>query len=285
MKRNVVVAGTFYESDPKKLKKYLKNLLSTSSLTLDEHEKEPLAVMVPHAGYSFCGKVLSDIYQGIKVPNRVIILAPNHTGLGQAVSVSPAACFETPIGNIKNDKEIGRLLVETGPFVWDELAHLQEHAIEVHLPLLLTKNPKVKVTAVCLRTNGFQACEEMGNKLAAVLASISEPVLLIASSDMNHHEPCNVALRKDRMALDRISDIDPRGLFTAVVEHNVSMCGLVPMVVVLVAAKAQGAKHARVVSYCTSGDHNGDMSSVVGYAGVIVSKGAHDGDRPKLVSM
>ena len=115
MKRNVVVAGTFYESDPKKLKKYLKNLLSTSSLTLDEHEKEPLAVMVPHAGYSFCGKVLSDIYQGIKVPNRVIILAQTTLDWGRLCLYRRPPVLRLPLGIFKTIKKLGGYWLNQDP--------------------------------------------------------------------------------------------------------------------------------------------------------------------------
>jgi len=110
----------------------------------------------------------------------------------------------------------------------------------------------------------------LAEALAKVLLSWPSPVLIVASSDMNHHEPQNVAMRKDRMALDRLINLDARGLFSVVVEHHVSMCGFVPAVILTLASRAMGAISAQVVSYATSGDVTGDPSSVVGYAGVII---------------
>ncbi len=278
MERAPAVAGTFYEADPSALRRQVDDLLAASKASPSGASQSVVAVVAPHAGYAFCGGVLADVYRAIDVPSRVVILAPNHTGLGQAAAVSPADGFATPLGTVPRDQELSAALVDEGSLVWDDLAHAEEHAVEVHLPFLLVRNPGVRVTAVCLRTMSLAMCEAIGRDIAAVLARFSEPVLLIASSDMNHHEPRRVAFRKDRMALERIAELDPRGLYAGVVEHHVSMCGVVPTVVTLVAAKALGAKHAGIVSYRTSGDVDGDPSSVVGYAGVVVTR-----ERPRLV--
>jgi AmmeMemoRadiSam system protein B len=113
--------------------------------------------------------------------------------------------------------------------------------------------------------------EDVGHAVAKVVKALGQPVLIVASSDLNHHEPLRVAARKDRMVLERLQALDPRGLYCAAVEHHVSMCGLVPAVAMLVATRDLGARSAVLAAYGTSGEANGDDSSVVGYAAVVVT--------------
>jgi AmmeMemoRadiSam system protein B len=110
-----------------------------------------------------------------------------------------------------------------------------------------------------------------GKALAAVIASQRDPVLIVASSDMNHYESDAVTRVKDDQAIERILSMDPRGLFDVVTQQDISMCGLGPAVVMLTAARELGAKSAELVKYATSGDISGDRNMVVGYAGVVVA--------------
>lgn len=275
MERAPAVAGSFYEADASALRGQVDGFLD--AVGGNGPPQAVSAVIAPHAGYAFCGPVLGQVYARTVIPDRVLILAPNHTGLGHAAAVSPTD-FRTPLGTVPLDALLARALVASGPLAWDELAHAEEHAVEVHLPFLLRRNPAVRMTAVCLRTMSFAMCEEVGRIVAEAVSAADSPVLVIASSDMNHHEPQRVASRKDRMALERIVDMDARGLYSGVVEHHVSMCGVVPAVVALVAARRLGARHAAVVAYANSGDVDGDYSSVVGYAGVLMLR-----ERPRLV--
>jgi hypothetical protein len=274
--RKPAVAGNFYPSDPDALRADVRNLLAAAegngTATI-----QATAVIAPHAGYQYCGKVAAEVWSRVEVPNRVVVVGPNHTGLGHPAALARQGPFMTPMGPVPLDESFSELLASSCNLIeMDDLAHAEEHSIEVILPFLLARNPDIRVTALCLRTMALSMCENIGACLAAAVRSVGEPVLLVASSDLNHHEPSRVAARKDRMVLERICEIDPRGLYGGVVEHHVSMCGFVPAVAVLSAAKALGARHAEVVSYGTSGEVNGDHSSVVGYAGVVIS-----GERPQ----
>jgi AmmeMemoRadiSam system protein B len=52
---------------------------------------------------------------------------------------------------------------------------------------------------------------------------------------------------------------------------DITMCGIIPTVVMLYAAIALGATQARLVRYATSGEVSGDYDQVVGYAGIVVN--------------
>ena len=123
---------------------------------------------------------------------------------------------------------------------------------------------------ICIGAGGFEVPAELGEVLASVIAQQSEPVLIIASSDMNHYESDVITRVKDHRAIERILSLDARGLHDVVSQQDISMCGLGPAVVMLTAARQLGAKSAELVKYATSGDVSGDRNMVVGYAGVVV---------------
>lgn len=112
--------------------------------------------------------------------------------------------------------------------------------------------------------------EKLGEALAQVVTRQNEPVLIVASSDMNHYESDAVTRVKDHKAVERILEFDTRGLYEVVTQQDVSMCGFGPAIVMLTAAKRLGAESAELIKYATSGDVLGDRDMVVGYAGVVV---------------
>jgi MEMO1 family protein len=124
---------------------------------------------------------------------------------------------------------------------------------------------------IALGTVNFAALESLGQALAQVVARQTEPVLIVASSDMNHYESDEITRRKDGMAIERLLALDARGLHETVRRESISMCGYGPAVSMLVAVNLLGAlRRAELVRYATSGDISGDRDEVVGYAGVIV---------------
>ncbi len=272
MARVPAVSGLFYDADPVALEAQVRTLLEAPGVQAYAPD-DVVAVLAPHAGYAFSGRIAGRTYASVSVPERVVVLAPNHTGLGRAVAVGLDSPWETPLGPVPVDLDLAWRLLHACPgLVADDLAHVEEHAVEVHLPFLKMRCPGVRIVPICLRTMSYTACESLAVALAAALRDDAEPVLLVASSDLNHHEPLAVAARKDRMVLDRLKDLDAKGLYQVVVAHHISMCGFVPAVVVVLAAQALGACSGEVVGYATSADVNRDTASVVGYAGVVLTR-------------
>ena len=153
----------------------------------------------------------------------------------------------------------------------DADAHRKEHAIEVQLPFLQAKRPNVRFVPIAIGTRQYEMLEGLGRTIGEILSDRSEPVLVLASSDMNHYESDALTRVKDQKAIDRVLALDPRGLYEVVIGENVSMCGYGPTVAMLTAAKYLGATKAELVRYATSGDVSGDREMVVGYAGMLVS--------------
>lgn len=264
--RYPAVAGRFYPADPDVLLSEVRSYLSP------HHESaSALGCIVPHAGYIYSGHVAGAVFAELELPSRCIILCPNHTGRGKALSILSQGAWETPLGSAIIDSELAeslkrqfRLLTE------DSEAHRGEHAIEVELPFLQAQRAEFTFVPIVLGTSQFEILEALGLALAAVVKTQPEPVLLIASSDMNHYENDRITRIKDHKAIARILELDARGLFDVVMREEVSMCGFGPAVAMLTAAVSLGAKSAELVRYATSGDVSGDREMVVGYAGVVV---------------
>jgi AmmeMemoRadiSam system protein B len=268
--RHAAVAGRFYPGDPEDLRTELAGFLSQSS-SVNQDPVPARGCIVPHAGYMFSGHVAGAVFARLEVPPQSIVLCPNHTGMGRALALMSEGVWETPLGDVAIDSDLAGALKQRFPALnEDSSAHRAEHAIEVELPFLQVRQPRLKFVPIALGTAQFEPLHELGEALADVIAAQKQPVLIVASSDMNHYESDAVTRTKDHRAIERILSLDPRGLYDAVREQNISMCGFGPTVAMLTAARKLGANSADLVKYATSGDVSGDRDMVVGYAGVIV---------------
>jgi MEMO1 family protein len=261
--RPPAVAGRFYPGDPGKLRSDVTRLIGKAA------PRPALGAVVPHAGYVYSGNVAGQTFRRLAIPERVIILCPNHTGRGSRVSVVAEGAFRIPGGDVPIDAELAQKVLALVPgAVADARAHEREHAIEVELPFLVALRPDVKIVPIVL--GGLD-----GAQAAAVGAGLHEAigdgeVLLLASSDMSHYLPQDAAVAKDRMAIDRLLAVDPDGLYRTCREHDITMCGVLPATALLAYARLRGATQADLIAYGTSGEAFGAYDSVVGYAGVVL---------------
>jgi AmmeMemoRadiSam system protein B len=264
------VAGRFYPSDPEELRAEVAGYLWPTSSARQVPVKA-IGCFAPHAGYLYSGHVAGAVFAGIEIPSRCIILCPNHTGQGRPLAIMSEGAWETPLGKVPIDSEMAGALKQRFPALQeDSTAHRGEHAIEVELPFLRLRQPALAFVPIALGTIQCEILEQFGSALADVVAAQTEPILIVASGDMNHYESDVVTRAKDDRAIERILALDPHGLHDVVTQQNISMCGLGPAVVLLTAARQLGAKSAELVRYATSGDVSGDREMVVGYAGIIV---------------
>lgn len=235
-------------------------------------KEHAIAVLSPHAGYMYSGRVAGALFSRVEVPQKVIVVAPNHTGLGPPVSLFPDGIWEIPTGEVQIDSQMNKLLCEKCPLVEEDTsAHVGEHSAEVQLPFLKYYRNDLKISVIVLATHNYSELESLGTALAQTVTEIGkENVLLLASSDMTHFELHSRAVAKDKLAIEKILALDPQGLLTTVQKERISMCGVAPATAVLLAAKQLGASRTQLVRYETSGNVTGDKSSVVGYASVMV---------------
>jgi AmmeMemoRadiSam system protein B/AmmeMemoRadiSam system protein A len=270
MNRQPVVAGQFYPASAYQLRAMLKQMVD------EEAEKQDaIGLVCPHAGYVYSGPVAGAVISRVKFKDTFIILGPNHTGRGKPLSIIAGGKWKTPLGEVEVDSELaGRLLSITNHLQEDDAAHLYEHSIEVQLPFLQYFKPDIKIVPIILSFASIDAYREIGRELARAINDTKKEAVILASSDMTHYEPHDVAVRKDRQAIDAILHLDEDELFQKVEEHHISMCGVAPVASLIVAARELGATSAELVKYQTSGDTSADYSAVVGYAGIIIKTAA-----------
>lgn len=260
------VAGRFYPGSASLLRREVESLSSTESATIPG-----LGCVSPHAGYMYSGSVAGAVYSRLDIPERAIILCPNHTGMGAPLAMMTFEEWQTPLGTVATDRDLGIALSARLPLLHeDSAAHRDEHAIEVQLPFLQVRRPDLTFLPIAIGTSDFDTLQQLGHAIADVISTHRERVLIVASSDMNHYEPDAITRVKDQKAIDEVLALNPLGLWNVVMKEDISMCGFGSTVVMLTAVKRLGASSATLVKYATSGDVSGDRRKVVGYAGIIV---------------
>jgi AmmeMemoRadiSam system protein B len=276
MDREPAVAGRFYVAEPAALAREVDGFLSAGGrpAAAEAQAAPAIGLVVPHAGYVYSGAIAGAVYARVQVPERVLIVGPNHTGLGVPASLWPGGSWHTPLGDVPVDPGLTSALLHGAgsapePAIErDTSAHRLEHALEVQVPFLQRAHPGVSIAALCLSHLSLAACERVARTVAE--ASRAAGALVVASSDMSHYLPADEARALDGHAIERILALDPEGLYEVVHRERISMCGIVPATVMLLAARARGATSAELVRYGNSGDVSGDDRRVVGYAGIVV---------------
>jgi len=271
--RAPAVSGRFYPGSRAELERTLRDLFEP--LRPFTHPAAARALIVPHAGYLYSGVTAAHAFARVRIPPLVVVIAPNHTGQCRApggASLWEAGAFQTPLGDVVVDERLAAALLQACPLVApDHLAHQDEHAVEVELPFLQYLAPETRIVPVVLAWDDWEASRTLGEALARVVRAADGPVLLIASSDLSHYEPANSAELKDAQALAAVQQLDGELLLERCRREGITMCGRAPVAAVLAAARVLGATRADVVDYRHSGWVTGDESSVVGYAGVVIS--------------
>ena len=264
MIRKPAVAGYFYPRDPIRLREMIERFLPPKAKKI-----KALGALCPHAGYMYSGPVAAATYSHIYIPEKVILIGPNHTGLGARASIMTEGSWLTPLGEVKIDASLASKILENSQSLQEDTqAHLAEHSLEVQIPFLQYFRPQVKIVPIAIMGISYDTAQDIGEAIAKAIAS--QEALVIASSDMTHYEPQDVAVEKDHKALEAILNLDPKGLYERVMAYNISMCGVMPAIAALTACIRLGCQKAQLIRYMTSGDVTGDYSQVVGYAGVII---------------
>ncbi len=266
MLRKPAVAGQFYPGIALQLENAVRGYL------IDAPREKAVAAISPHAGYIYSGHVAGALFSAIEIPDSVILIGPNHTGLGQRASVMGSGEWEIPLGRMKINEGLARMLLDASPlFSNDTAAHSREHSLEVQLPFIYTLNKNASFVPVTVMHAGFKECSEMGQAIASVIASYGKETLILVSSDMNHYESDKTTRKKDELAIQKALALDAKGLLGVTSDKDITMCGVIPATIAIIAAKELGASKARLVKYATSGETSGDYGHVVGYAGIVIS--------------
>ncbi|MFO7760634.1 MAG: AmmeMemoRadiSam system protein B [Desulfobia sp.] len=264
--RAPAVDDRFYPGDPTTLSRTLEELIPHRTV-----KKKALAVISPHAGYIFSGKIAGETFSRVEIPKNVIVLGPNHHGRGAKVAMMTEGYYQMPLGNIPINSELASLINTSGLIEEDNTAHQLEHSLEVQLPFIQYLRNDFSLLPFVISHLPYFSCVEIGTELARAIKEYGKSVLMVASTDMTHFESRQSAMAKDKQAIQCIENLDPEALYNTVINQGITMCGIIPTTITMVAALTLGARQAELVGYSDSADITGDTSQVVGYAGFIVT--------------
>jgi hypothetical protein len=258
-------AGAFYPASPKELKSMIQRMVDEKA-----EKKDVIGYYTPHAGYEYSGRVAGATVSRIIPKDTFIIMGPNHTGLGASFSIMTEGTWKTPLGEVEIDSTLAKKILAGSEYLEEDfLAHSREHSIEVQLPFIQYFKSDFKIVPIVLQDAQVDVYRNIAHSIAKAIKESGKEVVIVASGDMTHYESQKMAKTKDAKAVESMVKLEAKELLARVHEFHITMCGYATASVLIFAAKELGADKAELVKYKTSGDATGDMSSVVGYAGVI----------------
>ncbi len=281
--RKPAVAGSFYPASEAQLREaikgsYLHKLgpgrLPSKGAAGETHGLK--ACVCPHAGYMYSGPIAAHSYLDVSQldkPDLVVIVGPNHYGVGSGIATYGEGEWETPLGRVVVDAEASRKIVKlTGIVDIDPEAHRREHSIEVQLPFLQAMyGGSFSLLPISLAFQDKATARDLGKGLAGMLGDAADgerSAVLIASSDLTHYEPAAQAKEKDTALLGHVQRLDLDAFYTTLERRNITACGYGAIGAVMEACRLLGLEKGRVNAYATSGDVTGENEAVVGYPSV-----------------
>ncbi len=262
--REPAVAGTFYPDNKMELESMLHSFFSN----IKPVKFLSFGAISPHAGYIYSGQTAAISYASMDLEEikNFVILGPNHTGLGESLSLS-LEDWETPLGVIKNNKELGMKILENSKFLQhDELAHEREHSIEVQIPFIQYVKKNAKIVPIVMMDQSLEASFDLANALNKVL---DDKTIVIASSDFSHYLTAEEARKKDEEAINEILKLDYETFQANILNRERSICGYGPITTLMIFSKLRGCKEAKLLHYTNSGEINGDYYRVVAYSSIL----------------
>ena len=227
-----------------------------------------IALISPHAGLHYSGPVAAHGYGLLRGRDSLtaVLVGPSHRAAFDCVAVHAHGSWVTPLGRVPVDEDLAEALLDSNPAIVEKPGvHRDEHSLEMQMPFLQRLVPGLRIVPVMM---GTQSRGEVDALAAALVEALEgrDDVVIVASSDLSHFEPAEVANRVDAAVVEQVAQYDPDALMRRLETHDNVACGGGPMVSVMKAARALGADQATILNYGDSGDvGEHDKSRVVGY--------------------
>ena len=272
--RKPVVSGVFYSDNLMALRSQIEKLflspIGPGQLPdfPTKNIQKSFGLVLPHAGYVYSGSVSAwGIWELAKrgKPETILLIGPSHTGMGKPISIWNSGSWETPFGNIEVDAELADLLLSRYDYASaDSEGHLGEHSLEVHIPMLqYIYGRDFRILPIAMMDQRKETALDLGEQFSYL--KTLKPLLIIASTDLNHYEPENVTRRKDQEVIDAIASMNVEHLYSVISELNISMCGFGPTAALM----SSGDWKPKLLKHATSGEISGDYERVVGYVSML----------------
>jgi len=268
------IAGTWYTSEAAALSQQIDTFINDAKITEEDIHGKVVGLVAPHAGYRFSGRTAGYAYKTIKDEKRdlVVILSPFHQYFSGDLITTVHQAYSTPLGEVAVDKdalvELEKVLKKNSIQI-HQVSNDTEHSLEIQLPFLQRAlSVDFKLLPLMVRSRDTRILEQTAEALFNVVEGRS--FVIIASTDLSHFYPLDIAEVMDVEMLKQIKEMNPEGVLSAEREGSASACGASAVAVMLWLSKKAGAKRAHILNYGTSADSTGDKTSVVGYGSAAV---------------
>jgi hypothetical protein len=279
--RNPAVAGQFYPDDIEGLREMIKKFLEKTK----PERRNTIGIVVPHAGYVYCGKTAAAVYNSVAHGfDTVVLLGPSHSGLGEVAT--SLETWKTPLGLAKPDEDFIKEISRDSIILEDPKLHWSEHSIEVQLPWLQYRFEDFKIVPISINPVYFDVdtCKEIGTKIAETATYLRRKILMVASSDFTHYGPMydyqpfkgdekkilERIKETDMEVIDHILKLKPVDVVKTCEEKRLTICGYGAIASMLFAARELEAKKAELIDYSTSFEVSRNRDAIVGYAGIAI---------------
>jgi MEMO1 family protein len=279
-RRAPAVAGMFYPDNARELRELIDHSFRDQRFgparapPSSTHKRKIYGVVSPHAGYVYSGAVAANgFYEVSSIDFQdVIMVGPNHYGIGSLVAAMKEGIWETPLGEVQVNSHLAEEISRRSSALdFDDYAHSRDHCLEVQLPFLQYIKQDFKIVPVVLISQRSDIAFDLGNAISKTIMEkdILDSTILLASSDFTHYELNSEAHRKDSELIKTILALDVNKFYTILERLNISACGYGAIATMMVAARNLGATRGELLKYATSGDVTGDISAVVGYSSIV----------------
>jgi hypothetical protein len=271
--REPSVSGMFYPDDSATLRKDIANYVKSADIGTPPSNIR--AVISPHAGYMYSGPVAAYGYKAVSsyTFDTVIVIAPSHRAHFQGIAVWDEGAFRTPLGDVPVDAaSAAGLTLSDSVFRANRDVHKGEHSLEVQLPFLQYIYKDFLLLPLLVGAADEGVYEEAASALERVISASGRRFLIIASTDLSHYHPYDVAVKIDSVTIEHLRNFDIAGMVRDTRTEKAQACGAGPLITTMMTAAKLGAHSSSILKYATSGDVSGDRSGVVGYVSAVLFK-------------
>ena len=272
--RKSVVAGRFYPAAKDEIIQQIEEIKQKEypQINLRLKDKKIIGGVVPHAGYMFSAYQAVHFFEILKQSNNkydtIIIINPNHTGLGHEIAFDDNEVWETPLGKVDVDIDFGQKLGITISGVEQQ----NEHAAEVMVPFLQHfLDYPFKIAPITLSHQTFKNAKYLAGRIKDVADLTHRKILIIASSDFSHFLTPEQGKERDAYVIENILNLNSVAVEKVIKEKNISVCGYGPIMTLMEYAKLV-AKNPGVDLLRTG--HSGEIipsGEVVDYVSILFS--------------
>ena len=268
------IAGTWYTSEAAALSRQIDSFINDAIITEEDIHGKVTGLVAPHAGYRFSGRTAGYAYKTIKGEKRdlVVILSPFHQYFSGDLITTTHQAYSTPLGEVPVDMDAlvkFEEVLKKNSIPIHQVSNDPEHSLEIQLPFLQRAlSANFKLLPLMIRSRDVHILEQTAEALFNVVED--QNFVIIASTDLSHFYPLDIAEVMDVEMLKQIKEMNPEGVLSAEREGSASACGASAVAVMLWLTKKVGAKKAHILNYSTSADSTDDKTSVVGYCSAAV---------------